>query len=222
MNIIIAGGGKIGYYLTKTLLPYKHRITLIELEAGACEKVANELDISVVNGDGTDMEVLRSVGADEAEAVIAVTGKDEDNLVICQLAKRAFNVGITIARVNNPKNIDVFKKLGVDITISSTSMIAEVIEQQLDHTGIKSLIKLRDGEYVISEISILDDCPVINMNLREIKLPNRFVVIAVIRDDAALVPSGDTIIRENDIVIIGSHKKHQSELKGIFINSRHH
>lgn len=217
MNIIIVGGGKIGYYLTKTLIPYKHKITLIEENSALCEKIANELDISVINGDGTDMEVLNSIDASEADAVVAVTGKDEDNLVICQLSKKAFSIKNTIARVNNPKNIEVLKKLGVDITVSSTSTIAEIIEQELDHSGMKSLIKLQDGEFVISEIDVLEDCPIKNMNLREIKLSNKFVIISVIRNEKILIPSGDTEIHENDVIIAGSKRKHQQELKEIFI-----
>jgi trk system potassium uptake protein len=221
MNIIIVGGGKIGYYLTKTLIPYKHKITVVEINNALCEKVSNDLDIAVMNGDGTDMEVLRSVDTDKADAVIAITGTDEDNLVICQLAKKAFNVKNTIARVNNPKNIDVFNKLGVDITVSSTSAIAEIIEQELDHSGMKSLIKLRGGEFVISEIMVQKDCPIKNMNLREIKLSNKFIIIAVIREEEVLVPNGDTEIHVNDIVIAGSQKRDQSELKGIFVGSEH-
>lgn len=221
MNIIIVGGGKIGYYLTRTLMPYKHRITLIEINNNKCERIANELDIPVLNGDGTDVEVLRSAGAAEGDAVIAVTGKDEDNLVICQLAKSAFKVVTTIARVNNPKNIEVFSILGVDTTISSTSMIAEVIEQKLDHTGIKSLIKLRDGEFVISEIDIMRDCPIKDKSLREIKLPNKFTIIAVIREGQVLIPNGDTEIKQDDLVIAGSQKKDQPELKEIFVEKKH-
>jgi trk system potassium uptake protein TrkA len=221
MNIVIVGGGKIGYYLTRTLMPYKHRISLIEQESSKCERIANELDIAVLNGDGTDVEALRSADTDDADAVIAVTGKDEDNLVICQLAKSAFNVPTTIARVNNPKNIEVFTILGVDITISSTSMIAEVIEEKLDHTGIKSLIKLRDGEFVISEIEIMRDCPIKDKSLREIKLPNKFTIIAVVREGQVLIPNGDTQIKENDLIIAGSQKKDQHELKEIFVEKKH-
>lgn len=221
MNVVIAGGGKIGYYLTRTLMPYKHRITLIELDGKKCERIANELDIPVLNGDGTDVEVLRSANAEEADAVIAVTGKDEDNLVVCQLAKSAFNVETTIARVNNPKNIEVFSILGVDITISSTSMIAEVIEQKLDHSGIKSLIKLRGGEFVISEIDIMRDCPIIDKSLREIKLPNKFTIIAVVREGKVLIPNGDTQIKKDDLVIAGSQRNDQRELKEIFVEKKH-
>jgi len=221
MEIVIIGGGKIGYYLAKTLIPYKHKISVVEIRSSVCERIANELDIPVLNGDGTDLEVLKSVIADSTDAVIAVTGKDEDNLVVCQLAKKTFRVTNTIARVNNPKNIEVFKRLGVDTTVSSTSTIAETIEQKLDQTGMKSLIKLQNGEFVISEIIVLKDCPIKNMNLREIKLPNKFIIIAVIREDIVLIPNGDTLILENDIVIAGSQRKNQDELKEIFVNAKH-
>ena len=120
--------------------------------------------------------------------------------------------------VNNPKNIEVFNKLGVDIAVSSTSIIAEFIEQELDHSGMKALLKLQNGEFVISEIPVLKDCPIKNMNLREIKLANKFTIIAVIRDDEVLIPSGDTIIKEEDVVIAGSQERDKEELKAVFVD----
>src|SRR3989339_1881163 len=131
MKIIIIGGGKIGYYLAKTLIPFKHDITLIEEQKELCIKVANELNINVLSGDGTNIEILTEAKASEANVFIAVSGKDEVNLIACQLAKRNFGVKRTISRVNNPKNISVFETLGVDFAVSSTSIIADLIEQEV-------------------------------------------------------------------------------------------
>ncbi|NLD47490.1 MAG: TrkA family potassium uptake protein, partial [Clostridiaceae bacterium] len=151
MYIVIAGGGKIGYYLTKTLLPYKHKIAVIEPQEELCRKLANELRIPIINGDGTNIDTLSEVELEKADTFIAVTGKDEDNLIACQLAKRNFGVKRTISRVNNPKNIEVFQKFGVDIVLSSTSIIADLIEQEIDYSGIKTLMRLKSGKLVISE-----------------------------------------------------------------------
>ena len=115
MNIVIVGGGKLGYYLAKTLAPHKHQLVLIEEDIKLCKKIANELSglgVQVVHGDGTDINFLKDASIDIADIMIAVTGFDENNLVACQLAKNYFNVSRTIARVNNPKNINVFQTIG--------------------------------------------------------------------------------------------------------------
>jgi len=123
MYIIIVGGGKLGYYLAKTLAPEKHQLVLIEEDLNLCKKIVDELSnlgVQVIHGDGTDINYLKDASIERADILIAVTGFDENNLVACQLAKNYFDVQRTIARVNNPKNINVFKQLGVDSVVSST------------------------------------------------------------------------------------------------------
>lgn len=217
MYIVVAGGGKIGYYLIKTLLTFKHRVAIIEVQEELCRKIANELHIPVVNGDGTNIDTLSELGLEKADTFIAVTGKDEDNLIACQLAKRNFGVKRTIARVNNPKNIEVFQKLGVDIAVSSTSVIAELIEQEIDYSGIKTLMKLRSGKLVLSEIKISDKSPVCNKSLKDINLPKDCILISVIRGDEVVIPNGFTELKEEDYIISVSSKEDQQELKDYFI-----
>jgi len=217
MYIIVAGGGKVGYYLVKTLLAYKHKLAVIESQVELCEKIANELNISTFNGDATDLDILTQVEVDKADTFIAVTGKDEDNLISCQLAKKNFGVKRTIARVNNPKNIDVFQKLGVDLAVSSTSVIADLIEQEVDYSGIKTLMKLKSGKLVLSEIVITDKSPVLNRSLKEITLPKDCILISVIRGEEVVIPNGFTILKDNDYIIAVSSKQDQRELKEYFL-----
>lgn len=217
MYVVIIGGGKVGYYLVKTLLPYKHKIAVIERNKELCKKIANELDISVIHGDGTNIDDLSEVEVDKANILIAVTGKDEDNLIACQLAKRNFGVKRTISRVNNPKNITVFEKLGVDIAVSSTSIIADLIEQEVDYSGMKTLMKLKSGRVVLSEILISKSSPVCNKSLRDIELPRDCVLISVIRDEEVIIPNGFTVLHEGDYIIAVSSKEDQQELKNFFI-----
>ncbi|TYQ16067.1 UNVERIFIED_CONTAM: trk system potassium uptake protein TrkA [Acetivibrio alkalicellulosi] len=217
MYIVITGGGKLGYYLVKTLLPYKHKIAIIEPLEDICRKIANELHIPVINGDGTDINILSEVEVEKCDIFIAVTGKDEDNLIACQLAKRNFGVKRTIARVNNPKNIEVFQKLGVDIAVSSTSIIADLIEQEVDYTGIKTLMRLKSGKLVLNEILITSKSPVCNRTLKDINIPKDCVLISVIRDDEVIIPNGFTAIKEGDYIIAVSTSKDQLELKNYFI-----
>lgn len=217
MHIVIAGGGKIGYYLSNTLLSFKHKVSVIERNEDLCVKLANELNIPVVKGDATNIAGLKDVGTDRADIFIAVTGRDEDNLIACQLAKRNFKVRRTIARVNNPKNIEVFERLGVDTAVSSTSIIADLIEQEVDYVGMKTLMKLRNGKVVLNEIQITGKSPVCNKRLKDINIPKDCIVISIIRDDGIIIPGEHTVIRDSDVIIAVSSEEAQQDLKDYFL-----
>lgn len=217
MNIVIAGGGKIGYYLTKTLIPYKHNVSVIEEKMEMCEKIANELNIPVTCGDGTKIDDLTGSGIETADIFIALTGKDEDNLIACQLAKSNFGIRRTIARVNNPKNITVFERLGVDMAVSSTSIIADLIEQEVDYSGMKTLMKLKSGKIVLSEILITEESPVCNKSLKDIDIPRDCILVSVIRDEEVVIPNGYTVLHPGDYIIAVSSQDDQQDLKTFFI-----
>lgn len=129
MYIIIVGGGKVGYYLMKSMVERGDEVCLIEQSKSICEKIAEEFNDMIIWGDGTSLDVLRDAGIESADVIVAATGKDEENLAICQIARMNYNIGKTIARINNPKNIQVFKALGVDKTVCSTEVIANLIGQ---------------------------------------------------------------------------------------------
>ncbi len=217
MNIVIAGGGKLGFYLVKTLLPYKHKITVIEPQKDLCEKIANQLNIMVLNGDGTNIDHLTESNVSKAEVFIAVTGRDEENLIACQLAKRKFGVSRTIARVNNPKNISVFEKLGVDMAVSSTSIIADLIEQEVDYCGVRTLVKLKEGKVTLSELLIPPDSQAVNMSIKDLDIPKDIILTSVIRGDSVIIPKGDTILMEGDYIIAASGAKDQKVLMEFFL-----
>src|SRR6266480_6664647 len=123
MYIIVGGGGEIGYYLTKSLLSQGHEVLLLEKGSTRYQALNEELGPAVVRGDACEARTMDEVGASRAVVVIAVTGDDEDNLVICQMAKKRFKVGRTIARLNNPKHAEIFQKLGIDLVVSPTRSI---------------------------------------------------------------------------------------------------
>ncbi|NTV89167.1 MAG: TrkA family potassium uptake protein [Clostridiales bacterium] len=212
MFIAIAGGGKVGYYLAKTLLSYKHRVVVVEKNNALCEKIANELNIPVCFGDATTTDVFDQMDVARADVFIAVTGSDEENLIACQLAKRKFEIKRTIARVNNPKNIEVFEKLGVDIAVSSTSIIADLIEQEVDYSGLKTLMKLKNGKIVLSEILIQKDSKVRNKQLKDIDIPGDCILVSVIRDEEVIIPNGFTTLQEGDYVLAVSAQEAQQDL----------
>ncbi len=217
MYIVIVGGGKVGYYLSKTLLSYGHTLAIIELSKAICEKVADELSLPVLHGDATRIDVLEAANTDKAGIFIAVTGQDEENLIACQLAKKNFGVERTIARVNNPKNIKVFEALGVDTAVSSTSLIADLIEQEVDYSGMKTLTNIKKHNIVVSEIEILRSSPVHDKKLRDLSIPEGCIIISIIKRNEALVPNDNTLIREGDSVIAVSTPEGKSILHDFFV-----
>ena len=134
MYVIVIGGGKVGYYLTKHLIERGYEVTLIEKDSRRAEALTSQLGEVVMVGDGDEMAFLATTGMERADVVVAVTGDDEDNLVACQLAKRKFNVPRTVARVNNPSNVSIFKTLGVDVAVSATEVLLDLLERELAAT----------------------------------------------------------------------------------------
>lgn len=219
MRIVIGGGGKIGFYLAKTLLPFKHDIKIIENDWNTCRKLADDLDVSIINGNTTELEYLKDAELEDADVFIAVTNKDEENLIACQLAKRKFGVKRTIAKVSNPQNIKIFEKLGVDVALSTTSMIAEVIEQEIDFSGMKTLMKLKQGDTVINEITLNDKSPVINQSLIELDIPKNCILISVIRNEEVIIPNGFTVLKAGDFIIAITSSDTQEKLKNYFLGT---
>src|SRR6266516_1286700 len=154
MYIIIGGGGDVGYYLTKNLLNQGHEVLLLEKNAIRAHALAEELGQSMMRGDAWEARTMDEAGVRRADVVIAVTGEDEDNLVICQLAKNHFNVTLTIARLNNPKNEDLFQKLGIEITISPTKAILSLVESELPGPHFVLLKTLKKAGMEIVELTI--------------------------------------------------------------------
>ncbi len=219
MYIVIVGGGKVGYYLVKSLLSYDHKIVVLDPVVEICHKIANELNVPVINGDGTDIDKLTQIGLANADIFIAVTGRDQDNLIACQLAKKNFGVRRTIARVNNPKNITVFERLGVDIAVSSTSIITDLIEQEVDDFGFKVIMKLKRGKIVLLEIDIKSNHAMCGKLLKDIKLPEGCVFISIIRDNEIIIPNGNTMIKSEDCIIASTSKEKQRKVREFFLKN---
>ena len=202
MNIIVIGGGKVGFYLCKTLIEHGHQPLIIEKNKQTCEYLSNQLDISAINADGSTIEALTSANASKADSVIAVTGQDQDNLISCQLAKKIFHVPKTVARVNNPKNAEVMKKLGVDIPISSTDNIARLLEREVDTARIKSLLSLNRGEASLCELMIPDNYVLSGKRRFELDIPEDAVIAAIFRQDKLIIPRGNAQIISGDKVLV--------------------
>jgi trk system potassium uptake protein len=200
MYIIIGGGGDVGYYLTKSLLNQGHEVLLLEKGSTRFQALSDELGQAVIRGDACEARTMEEVGANRADIVIAVTGEDDDNLVICQMAKKRFSVGRTIARLNNPKNELIFQKLGIDVTVSPTKSILSLIEAEIPGSTFVTLMTLKRAGLEIMEIRIPANSPIVGKTLNTINLPRSGNIALIIRDKEYIVPSADTKILANDEV----------------------
>jgi trk system potassium uptake protein len=214
--VIIAGGGKVGYYLSKTLVSEGHELLLIEQDKREVDRLREELGDIVVRGDASEMKTMQEAGMERADVVVAVTGDDGDNLVISQLAKRKFGVPRTIARVNNPKNEELFNKLGIDQTVVSTKIIFNLIEQQIETDQVVPLAALRRGDLEIVEIEVSADSPVLGERLGRLDMPEEARVISVVRGEGAIIPTMDTRIEPGDYVIAIVKTQLEAELREAF------
>lgn len=213
MYIIVVGGGKVGYYLTKTLVNEGYEVLLIEKSARKSATYSERFGSVILEGDGAESSTLEAAGVARADVVIAVTGDDEDNLVICQTAKKRFNVPRTIARVNNPKNEEIFKKLGIDVTVSATNLILSIIEQEIPERGLVHLITLKHAQLAIVEATVEPGSPVAGRALAEMTFPPDTVISAVLRDGAMAVPSSDTVLQPRDEVIALVNRNSEEALR---------
>ncbi|MBM3128739.1 MAG: TrkA family potassium uptake protein [Chloroflexi bacterium] len=201
MYIIIVGGGKIGYYLAKTLLPDEHEILIIEKDKRRGDIITADLGGIVLRGDGTDSIVMEEAGMARADLAVAVTGDDEDNLMICQMAKKKFGVKRTIARINNPKNERIFKLLGIDNTVSVTDLILAQIEREIPAQSLVHLLTLREAGVSFIEAKVPAGSPVIGKALRSLGVPDDCVIPLIIRNGKGIVPYGETQLEIGDEVV---------------------
>lgn len=219
MQIIVVGGGKIGYYLTLDLLQKGHEVAVVDYNREWCEELAKKLSCPVIYGNGADVETLREAGASRANVLAAVTNNDHDNLVSCLLAKREFEVPRTIARTNNPRNEPLFRQLGVDVTVSSTLVISKLIEHELLTDAMRTLLMLKEGHLEIVEIKIPPGAPVVEKSVADFgpHLPKDCLLVAVIRGEQPLIPRGDTVFRAGDTVLAMTSPEQVDTLRQVIL-----
>ena len=212
MRTIIVGGGKIGFYLAKSLLDLEHTVVIVERDKEQCRFCANSLDAEIVCGDGTSGDTLRACDTENADAVIAVMGQDENNLVCCQMARKLFGVKKTIAKVNNPSNTQAMKQLGVDIVISATDNIIQLLEHEVDISSIKELIPL-DGGATLLEITLPQDYKLDGTTLMDLTLPSDCNIVSITRQERTIIPRGKTTIKSGDIILVVAMEEKIKELR---------
>lgn len=201
MYVIVIGAGKVGYYLSKRLMNEGHEVLLMEKDRRRAALVTEEMGDIVMQGDGCEIRVMAEAGFGRADVIVAVTGDDEDNLVICQMAKRQFNVPRTLARVNNPVNEELFQQLGIDTTVSSTAIIYSLIDQQIEPGQVIPLGLLKKGNIEVVAISVSERSPVLGHAIQDLALPANALIISVVRGDNALLPRPDMRFEAGDSIV---------------------
>jgi trk system potassium uptake protein len=219
MYIIVVGGGKVGYYLTKTLVHEGYEVLLIEKNPAKVEVYTERFGAVVMNGDGAEASTLAAAGAGRADVVISVTGHDEDNLVICQLARHRFKVKRTIARVNNPKNEELFRRLGVDVTVNPTSVILSLIEQQIPDRHFVHLLALRHAKLAVVEASVSPESSICGQYVADVRLPTETSLIAILRASDVIIPTGRTQIMAGDEVIAITRRESEEQLRDLLVTN---
>jgi trk system potassium uptake protein TrkA len=202
MYVIIAGAGKVGWNLARELIAKDREVTVIESDHHRYRVVEEELEHAVQYGDATELWVLERAGIQRADLVIAVTGDDEDNILICQVAKERYGVQRIVARVNNPRNLQHFKLLGIQPAVSATDLILRLIEHEVPEYGLIQLLALEEEHLEIIELEVADDSVAAGQMVKDIVLPDGSLIISVLRGGAGFVPKANTVIEAGDQVLL--------------------
>ena len=217
MYVVVIGGGNVGYYLTRELLHAGHEVVMIEKDAGRARQIADELGSIVVPNDGCEGRYQELAGMGRADVVAAVTGDDEDNLVACQVAKMHFNVPRAIARVNNPKNEQLFRRLAIDDTVSPTRTILGVIEHEIPIHDLLHLTELEGGDLEIVEAQLTAESPAVGKELRELTLPEGTSVAVILRGSKAVAVRPETKLMDGDRMLAVTSSAREPELRQLLI-----
>ena len=217
MYILIAGGGKVGANLTSTLLKMGHEVTLLDNDRHRYAILEELFEHVARFGDATELFVLERAGVERADLVVAVTGGDEDNLVVCQVAREKYGVPKVVARVNDPRNQPHFDMLGITLTVSATATILALIEHELPEHELVTLLDLRRENLEIVEFALDPGSPVAGRTVRDLNLPNRSRLISVSRDGRAEIAVGETELRPGDLVMAILEPGVEDELKRVLM-----
>lgn len=218
MKVIIVGGGQVGAYIANMLLKNQCSVKVIENRDDVIEKLKRDLPLeNIVLGSGTDPDVLESAGIAEADAIAAVTGADETNLVAATLAKFEFGVSRVIARVNNPKNAWLFNAgMGVDVGLNQADLMAHLVVEEIDFKNIFTLMKLNHSGYSIVQVKVDSQSAVVNKAILNLAIPAKAVLIAVYRGKDVIIPHGDTVFHVGDNILVFADEDAQAAINELF------
>ena len=222
MSIMIVGGGSLGSFLASLMEEKKEKVVIIEREESKVEKLKKDLKNSIIiHGNGCNPEVLRKAGILESEIVVASTGYDENNIIICQLAKFEFGVSKVVSRINNPKNEWLFTKdMGVDAAVSSARILAKLIEEETEVSHITTILNLAAGEISLVKGIIEMNAKAAHQKIKELDLPKDCVIMTIVRDNKVLLPDGNSLLLPGDEILSVVAYERREEFKAMFNSSK--
>ena len=212
MRIILIGGGKLAYFLSRKFVAEKHQVTIIDSDPAEAQEFAHQIKATVILGDGTHPTILREAEAEKADLVLALTARDEDNLVACQIAQQQYSVPRTIALVNDPAHRQFFEQMGITVAFSATQILANLIEKQADFEDIASFFAVDGGQIGVTEVILDEDSPAVEKTLQNLDLPAGALIGCIIRQDKAFVPRGGHNLQVGDRLILISQPEHYDRL----------
>ncbi len=220
MYVVIAGGGRIGRYIAKDMSDKGHEVTVIEMIAARCENLVMESEVLVIEGDAGDVRYLEQAHTDRADAFVATTHEDEDNLVACQLAKIEFSVPRAISRVNTPENVEIFEKLGIE-AVSSTRLISELLEHEFSVGELIHLTTLKGGRVQLVELRIPEGPSAPEPRVvHDLDLPHEAVLVAIFRGEETVIPHGETMLQPGDEVVALTTPQLEDRLTRVLLGRR--
>lgn len=202
MYMVIVGGGNVGLHLAKGLIAREHEVLLLEKDGRQAHRLSAMLgDEYVMHGDGCELHVQKAAGFNRADVVVAVTGEDEDNLVVCQLAKAVWSVDRVLARVNDPSHEEIFREIGIDDTVSATRIIFNLLDQQIERDDLVPVGALHRGNVEVVESVLSNRSPWIGVSVRDLQLPPGTFLVFLLRDGIGQAVTGETTFQPGDMVV---------------------
>lgn len=221
MYLILVGGGNVGLQLAKRLIAREHEVLLLEKDSRQAARLASVLgEEAVYLGDGCEVRTQKEAGFGRADIVCAVTGEDEDNLVVCQMAKLVWNVERVLARVNDPSHEQIFREIGIDDTVSATSIIFSLLEQQISADELIPLGALAKGNIEVVEALLSARSPVVGKRVRDLALPPQTNLVWLLRDDHGYGVNGDTELAAADTLVALVPRERAQELRDLLMPAR--
>lgn len=215
-KVLLVGGRSKSKSLALSLIKRGYQVAAINDSYDDCLKLAEIKKLTVINGDGTKPFILEDADAADYDIVIALTSKDEDNLVVCELCKKRFHVKKTVSLVSDPKKTDFFYRMGIDSVVCAISAVTSIIEQQAFVDEMENIVPIGESRIQIAEVPITGSAPVVGKKIWEIDLPKEVIIGCILRSNTAMIPRGDTRILAGDVlVLISSSGQEIAAVKGL-------
>ncbi len=202
MKVVIVGGGKVSYYLARSIISKGYRVVVINKNESFCKEMAMKLKALVINGDGSKLPVLEQAELMKEDIVVILTPRDHDNLMIAHLAKKMFGVQRIVCLVNDPENVEIFKKLGIPTVVNLTSLINRTLESMMFAEEIEQQIPIEEERLVFLRLELTEASPVKDKPLKDVPLPAESIVAAILRGGSVIIPRGDTVLMAGDRLFV--------------------